>query len=183
MEVIEILDSNGLPTGEIETKEAIHQNGYWHKTVHVWLLNSKNELLLQKRSHNIDSFPGYWDIFSAGHVMAGENSIVAAKRELGEELLVSLSDESFEYLFTIKQQVVINNGRYINNEISDVFLVQSDIDNNVFNLQKEEVETVKFVKIDEFKKMLKTDKEKIVPHLAEYQRLFKILAERVDSSG
>ena len=44
------------------------------------------ELLLQKRSHDKDSFPDCYDISSAGHVPAGSSVLDSAIRELSEEL-------------------------------------------------------------------------------------------------
>jgi isopentenyldiphosphate isomerase len=42
--------------------------GDWHRAVHVWLyaMNTKR-LLIQKRTAFKDSWPGLWDISSAGH--------------------------------------------------------------------------------------------------------------------
>ena len=44
------------------------------------------ELLLQKRSQQKDSYPGCYDISSAGHSPAGVDFIPSALRELKEEL-------------------------------------------------------------------------------------------------
>jgi isopentenyldiphosphate isomerase len=57
MEYIDILDESGKPTGEKKSKKEVHEKGYWHRVVHLWLLNSRQELLIQKRSHEKDSYP------------------------------------------------------------------------------------------------------------------------------
>lgn len=42
--------------------------GDWHRVAHVWLyVMDTKELLLQKRCSFKDSWPGKWDISSAGH--------------------------------------------------------------------------------------------------------------------
>ena len=53
LEILDICDEFGNPTGKVEDREIIHQEGLLHRTAHVWLLRKKNnqiEILLQKRS-------------------------------------------------------------------------------------------------------------------------------------
>jgi 16S rRNA (adenine1518-N6/adenine1519-N6)-dimethyltransferase len=54
--------------------------------VHVFVFNSRGELLLQKRSHLKDLCGGKWDSSCAGHLDAGESYRSGAVRELHEEL-------------------------------------------------------------------------------------------------
>jgi isopentenyldiphosphate isomerase len=55
----------------------VHRDGDWHRSVHIWVLNSeKGELLMQKRVAFKDSWPSHWDIGCAGHVSAGDTSII-----------------------------------------------------------------------------------------------------------
>ena len=51
-EKLDIFNQNGEKTGESETYEYAHLNGLLHRTVHVWLVNSQKQILLQKRSKN-----------------------------------------------------------------------------------------------------------------------------------
>ena len=95
MEILDICDEFGNPTGKVEDREIIHQEGLLHCTAHVWLLRKKNnqiEILLQKRSDAKDSFPGCYDISSAGHIPAGDSYFKSAKRELKEELGVEIDE-------------------------------------------------------------------------------------------
>lgn len=41
MEYLDILDEEGNKTGEIKPRKEVHSNGYWHKGVHIWIINSK----------------------------------------------------------------------------------------------------------------------------------------------
>ena len=75
MEYIDIFDENNNPTGQIKEKGKAHEEGDFHRTAHVWIINDKNELLLQKRSANKKSHPNCWDISGAGHIKAGESVI------------------------------------------------------------------------------------------------------------
>jgi isopentenyldiphosphate isomerase len=49
-ELIDIVDENNQPTGERKMKSLAHQDGSWHCSAHVWIYNSKGEILLQLRS-------------------------------------------------------------------------------------------------------------------------------------
>ncbi|KAL0327689.1 UNVERIFIED_CONTAM: Nudix hydrolase 3, partial [Sesamum angustifolium] len=57
----------------------VHRDGDYHRAVHVWIVvESTQEVLLQRRSDCKDSWPGVWDISSAGHISAGDSSLVSA---------------------------------------------------------------------------------------------------------
>lgn len=90
MEYIDVLDENGVKTGEILSRREIHKRGLWHRAIVVAVINEKNEILLQQRSMNKDKNPGLWDISVAGHVSAGQDAISAAVREIYEEFSVSI---------------------------------------------------------------------------------------------
>jgi isopentenyldiphosphate isomerase len=58
----------------------VHRDGDYHRAVHVWIYSeSTQELLLQRRADCKDSWPGQWDISSAGHISAGDSSLVSAQ--------------------------------------------------------------------------------------------------------
>ena len=84
-EILDIVDENNYVVGK-DLRSNIHLNNYFHRSVHIFVLNSKNELFVQKRKKDADSYPGYYDSSASGHVLAGETYEEAAIRELGEEL-------------------------------------------------------------------------------------------------
>ena len=47
MEYIDIFDENNNPIGEKKEKQQAHEEGKFHRTAHIWIINDKNELLLQ----------------------------------------------------------------------------------------------------------------------------------------
>jgi len=97
MEYIDVLDKNGNKTGAIKPKSEIHRDGDRHRGSYIWIINSRNELLIQKRSSSKENYPNLWDISVAGHVSAGEDSISSALRETEEELGLKLKKENFQY--------------------------------------------------------------------------------------
>lgn len=174
MEYLDILDENGNKTGEVKLKKEVHDKGLWHRTVHVWFLNSKGELLLQLRGVK-DAYPDYWDISAAGHIISGDDSIGSAIKETKEELGIALIPKQIEFLGTVKISVVLNNGTYYNNEYNDVYLVKSDLNPTEFKFIDGEVKEVKWIPWVELKKWVTEKRADLVPHPEEYTILFKYL--------
>lgn len=84
-EKLTVVDATDREIGE-ETRAKVHENNLRHRAVHLFLFNSKGELLLQKRSATKDRHPLVWDSSAAGHVDAKEAYEISAVRELEEEL-------------------------------------------------------------------------------------------------
>jgi 16S rRNA (adenine1518-N6/adenine1519-N6)-dimethyltransferase len=70
-------------------RATIHRDNLLHRAVHIFLVNHRGQLLLQKRSHRKDRFPRRWDSSAAGHVDANESYRDCATRELMEEIGVA----------------------------------------------------------------------------------------------
>lgn len=66
-------------------RREVHLRRLKHRAVHIVVVNSKDEILLQRRSMKKDNYPGWWDISVGGHVDVGEEYDQAARRELREE--------------------------------------------------------------------------------------------------
>lgn len=85
MKNIPKIDEIGNIIGETTTAEAI-ENVWLRLVSRVFIFDEKDQILLQKRSATMRTFPNLWDQSAAGHVDVGESSEVAAYRELAEEL-------------------------------------------------------------------------------------------------
>ncbi|KAG4158077.1 hypothetical protein ERO13_D02G099801v2 [Gossypium hirsutum] len=76
----------GKKIGGSKPRGDVHRDGDYHKAVHVWIFTeSTQELLLQKRADCKDSWPGLWDISSAGHISAGDSSLITAQYKENNE--------------------------------------------------------------------------------------------------
>lgn len=177
MEYFDVLDEHGHETGKTASAVETHTKGLWHRVAHTWFLNSKGELLLQKRSKEMKAYPGFWDISSAGHIPSGETSLNAAMREVKEELGLTLPESDFELIFQSREGFSTNNGTYIVNEHQDVYLVRKDLAIEDIQLQPSEVDEVKWVSISEFEQMAREKNAELVPHPVEYPRLIQYLSE------
>ena len=153
-EYIDIVDENGEPTGDVIDRETAHSKGIRHRTAHVWLLrnnNDKVQILLQKRCQTKSSYPGCYDISSAGHIPSGVDYIQSALRELNEELGIIASPEELIYCGDRKivSDKVFFGREFHDRQVSKVFIMWKDIDESGFSLQKEEVDEVRWFDLDE----------------------------------
>ena len=175
-EYLDILDARGNKTGETKPKSDVHRDGDWHRTAYVWFLNSKGEILLQKRSLKKQTGGGLWDISAAGHVSAGQTSIEAAIRETKEEIGVDIGPDYLQFICTVAAEgKPRTNPTFWNREYQDSYLVRRDLDISKLKLQKSEVDEVKFVDIHEFKKWALEERPDLVRHKDGYVKLFEFL--------
>ena len=84
-EKINIIDKKGKVIGVEERKTAIKKR-LLHRIIGIMIFDSSEKLLIQKRSKKMDLYPDYWTLSVTGHVLAGEEPMVAAVREAREEL-------------------------------------------------------------------------------------------------
>jgi len=177
MEMIDVLNENGEKTGEIVSREDVHKLGLWHKCVHIWIINGKGEVLLQKRSEQKATHPNMWTTATSGHLSAGDSSVEGAIRELSEEIGLEVNKNELKYLFTVKESEVNNNPEkhIIENEFTDVYLIQKNIDITELKLQEEEVSDVKWFSYESFKKMVMENDETLVPHKEMQLKILEIL--------
>ena len=179
MEYFDLLDENGNFTGKTKLRTEVHRDGDWHKAVHIWIINNKQELLLQKRSPNKDSNPNMWDISCAGHLSAGDENITGAIRELEEELDIKIEKTQLEYITTIKKSSNYTK-TFINNEFNDIYIVNLNIDISKIKLQEEELTEVKFIHYIDLEKLVNEKTPDILIHKEEYQILFDLLHKKYD---
>ena len=84
-ELFDVVDLNDQVIGQAPRRE-VHARHLLHRAIHVLVHDADGRLFLQRRSLSKDTFSGCWDSSCSGHVDAGEDYPVAARRELGEEL-------------------------------------------------------------------------------------------------
>lgn len=178
---LEVHDSSGNPTGVIKSYDDIHRDGDWHKSAHVWLINSKGQILLQRRSLNVHTRPGIWDNTAAGHIDTGNTSTFTAHQELKEEMGLDIPEEKFELIGTIVDQFVTNNGAVINNEFDDVYLLMMDVDDADIHIDTDEIAEFQWIHFTDLEKKIKDNDPLYMPRQAEYDIFFPLLHKRFDA--
>ena len=154
MELFDVIDSEGNPTGQIISREKAHAEGIPHRTAHIWIIREKEgrvQILLQKRSQNKDSFPGKFDTSSAGHIQAGDEPLESALRELKEELGISATSEQLHFAgtFPISFAKEFHGKMFRDEEIAFVYIYKEPVNTDELILQTEEVESVQWFDLEE----------------------------------
>ena len=84
-EKVILVNENDEPIGLMEKLEA-HQRALLHRAFSVFVLNDKNEVLLQQRAHHKYHSPLLWTNTCCSHQREGETNIQAGTRRLFEEM-------------------------------------------------------------------------------------------------
>lgn len=143
MERWDLYDRNGNALGRTIERGKRLRAGEHHLVVHVWLINSAGRVLIQRRSPRLRLMPGVWAA-TGGSAIAGEDSMAAVRRELKEELGLSLQPEEFELVGRVLRR----------NSLCDVFIVRKDAAVPNLRLQKEEVADARWVTLDQLRTMI-----------------------------
>ncbi len=154
MEYLDICDENGEPTGSIVSRDIAHRDGILHRTAHVWVVrreDGEDQILLQKRSMEKESFPGMYDTSSAGHIPAGSEPLPSALRELKEELGIDAAPEQLTYAgsFRVRYEKTFHGRLFRDNEIAGVYVYSEPVDIDGLVLQKSEVDEVRWFPLRE----------------------------------
>lgn len=174
-EYVDILNEiTGEVTGETISKKEAHKTGVWHGSVHIWIISEdKKKILLQRRCDDKDLFPNMWDISVGGHISAGEDSLVSAKRELSEEL--GLNPDEFNFLYVDKIKEKFEYEDILSNEFVTIYKVVSDVNIDSLVLQQEEVSEARWFTKDELNNL--RDELKVIPHIEEFNMIYNILGD------
>ena len=115
-ELWDIYDANREPTGKQHRRGVPLKPGEYHLVVEAWLLNSRGEFLITKRSPD-KGFPNMWES-TGGSACAGDDSLTAVLREVREETGLVLDPDRGQLLFTLKRR----------DSFKDVWLFRQDFD-------------------------------------------------------
>ncbi len=170
-EMFEIVDLNDNVIGEATRKE-IHKNpDLIHRVVHIWIVNDKNEILLQQRSLTKDKAPGLWDMSCGGHVKSEDSIEITLEKELKEELGVTTNCVLVDkYL----EKLPANSNDFCGSIIINMYIT---FHNGPFTISKDEVEQVKFFSPTEAIQFIKNDQKisyfskKEIPIIFDYLKI------------
>jgi len=158
-----LVDKNDFQRGTMDKLEA-HKKGILHRAFSVFIINDKDELLLQQRAFSKYHSPGLWTNTCCSHQCEGETSIEAAKRRLMEEMGISTS---IKYLFSFTYKAELDNG-LIEHEFDHVLYGKTTQNPKV---NSNEVASWKWLSIELILKDLQINQEK-------YTVWFKIVFKR-----
>lgn len=173
MENFDVLNEMGEFTGSVASREECHKKGLYHKAVVVFIVNSKNEVLIQQRSSNKKLWPNKWDITAGGHALAGEFGYEAVIREAKEEIGIDINVSDLIFIgCTISHN---EQGDIINNHFNEFYIVKKDLNIEDINLQLEEVQDIKWISKENIIKMIKERNENLTTKWSCWDYLQKYL--------
>lgn len=110
----------------------------------VFIKNKEGKYLIQKTSQE----KGRLYSSTGGHVLYNETSKETIVREIKEELGIEVKAEELEYIGDILLGI----------PFADIYYLEKDIDINKLSLQKEEVDSVSYMREDEIYNLISQDK-------------------------
>lgn len=119
-ERFDLYDAEGRPLGVSKERTAVHRDGDWHRSMHLWIVRGDGRLVFQQRSRAKDTMPGLLDASVGGHYAAGEQ-LRDVLREAREELGVPVAAEELIVLGLWRSEVVAIDAGVIDREWQDVF--------------------------------------------------------------
>ena len=146
-------------------RSVVHAEQLYHRAAHVLVFNAKSEVFLQLRSKTKDNDPGLWDNSCSGHVDAGESYVVAAERELMEEIGL-LVEKPLEELFKLTASPETGM------EFVTIFMTEAE---GPFELCPEEIDEGRWASTTEIRLALQTEPENYTP-------TFRMIWEQLENS-
>lgn len=149
-----VVDENNNPIEPLPRNTA-HKKNAWHRTTGIWVVNDNKQILCQKRSMQKDQHPGEWEAYFGGHLGPNEDSTESAVRELSEELGQSIRvDQLTAY------PDIVRSDKPTHREFQYIFAVFLHDDNSKFEFEKEEIDELQWIDLDEVKRILVEVKDK-----------------------
>jgi isopentenyl-diphosphate Delta-isomerase len=120
-ERVVLVDENDAEVGTLE-KQRAHQEGRLHRALSVFVLNSRGEMLLQRRAAAKYHSAGLWTNTCCSHPRPGEDVEAAAHRRLREEMGI---DCALTPLFAFTYRAPVGPG-LVEHEYDHVFAARYD---------------------------------------------------------
>ena len=161
VEYRDLYDENRNPVNKKVMRDGKVPKGLKYVTVVVFIYNKyTNEWLMQKRTKDKG---GKWATTS-GHPVSGQTSIEGMVTEIKEELGLAVKEEELNFITTVNRK----------EKFADIYYLEKDVDLNKLNIQKEELDDIKWMTQKEIEELYKAGKFKKT-HYNYYHELLKCM--------
>lgn len=143
-----------------------HRRGLLHDAVSVFLFDANGEMLIQQRAPSKYHCPGQWANACCTHPDWGEDAGAGASRRLGEELGLSPAPRLQEFGETTYRADV--GSGLIEHERVRLYRAQVNREMLRFDLNRDEVSAVRWIRLDALHRLALTNPETLTPWLRIY---------------
>ena len=161
-EIWDIYDIHKNKKNKLHKRGVPLDNDDYHIVIHAWVVNSNDEVILTKRHSSKKICPNMWEC-TEGSIVAGEDSVEGAVRELKEEIGLDFKIDEAKFFTSF----VLD----FSNTIIDSYVFKRDVDINDLVLQENEVSEAKIVDEKVYREMCRRDE--IVESLRYFYDLYK----------
>ena len=133
-------------TGEKRLRSEVHSQGFWHRTVHIYLfkkINGEIYFLVHLRSKTKDLCPNCWDTRFGGHIKSGGSIEDGIKSELLEEIGLEVNVDNL-----IKGEIR-KRDKFPNREFTNAFYYKFEGDISTLKFNDGEVQEIKWMKVSD----------------------------------
>ncbi len=155
MDYVILVDKQDNEIGKEEKMKA-HEDAKLHRAFSIFVFNKKGELMLHQRALSKYHCGGLWTNTCCSHPRPGEKTEDAAHRRLVEEMGF---DCPLKEIFKFHYKAEFSNN-LTEHEIDHVFIGNYDKDPKI---NPEEVESFKWIGIEELQKDIKENPDKYTP--------------------
>jgi isopentenyldiphosphate isomerase len=147
-----------------EERRVIHERRLVHRSIHILVYDRAGRLVVQRRHRDKQTYPGYWDCSTSGHVEESDYTghpdedlaavyLAVARRELMEELGV---EAPLELLAHLPPDPKLH--------YEQIYLYRA-VSDGPFTAQPEEVEEIRAVTEGELRALSEDPAERVTPLL------------------
>lgn len=181
MELLDVYDATGAPTGVWAPRSEVHQKGLWHATVHIYvyrLVGNRTQVLAHLRSAKKDLYPNTWDPVLGGHIKSGKTPVETAIEELDEEIGLSVS------VADLVVGPILKADKGLDKEWNHLFACKLPYGATI-QFKDKEVQKVRWVELDEISRAIQITPTEWRPTFEEfsiaYASVLPLLSRDVDS--
>lgn len=158
----DLYNSNFENTGIIIDEGDKIEDGYYHSSTNSWIINSKKELLLIRKTLNYNlHYPGFWSSIDS-NVLSGECGIDSAIKSINDRIGINIEK---------KEIVEINKDlRDPYNYIYETYIIKKDIELSKIKFNDEIAVQAKWIDLKELYNMIENGEIAwvLIPRIEKY---------------
>ena len=158
----DLYNSNFENTGITIDEGEVIEDGYYHASTNSWIINSKKELLLIRKTLNYNlHYPGFWSSINS-NIISGENGINTAIQSIKNRIGVDI---------TPNEVIEINKDlRDPYHYIYETYIIKKDIELNKIKFNDEIAVQAKWIDLNELYNMIENGEIAwvLIPRIEKY---------------